>query len=156
LVSRVVGQPWTSGGNRSSIARMKKAKSSKSGSRAKSKGAAKNFAQYLAGVPASDRSNLNKMRAAIRAAVPRGATEIISYGIPAFRNRVVLVWFAAFSDHYSLFPTAEVIDEFKTELKGYSTSKGTVHFPTGKPVPFVLVKKLVKARVEQVEQRKKR
>lgn len=136
---------------------MKKAKSSKSGSRAKSEGArAKNFAEYLAGVPVPDRGNLNKMRAAIRAAVPRGATEIISYGIPAFRNRVVLVWFAAFSDHYSLFPTAAVIDAFKTELKGFSTSKGTVHFPTGKPVPVVLVKKLVKARVAQAEKKKKR
>jgi uncharacterized protein YdhG (YjbR/CyaY superfamily) len=144
------------GGNRSSIARMKKAKSSKSGSRAKSKGAAKNFSEYLAGVPVPDRGNLKKMRAAIRAAVPRGATEIISYGIPAFRNRVVLVWFAAFSDHYSLFPTAAVIEAFKTELKGFSTSKGTVHFPTGKPVPVVLVKKLVKARVAQAEKKKKR
>ena len=135
---------------------MKKAKSSKSGSRAKRKGAAKNFAEYLAGVPVPDRGNLNKIRAAIRAAVPRGATEIISYGIPAFRNRVVLVWFAAFSDHYSLFPTAAVIEEFKSELKGFSTSKGTVHFPTGKPVPEVLVKKLVKARVAQAEKKKKR
>ena len=132
---------------------MKKAKSSKSGSRAKSKGAAKNFAEYLAGVPVPVRSNLKKLRAAIRAAVPRGATEIISYGIPAFRNRVVLVWFAAFSDHYSLFPTAAVIEAFKTELKGFSTSKGTVHFPTGKPVPVVLVKKLVKARVAQAEKK---
>ncbi len=135
---------------------MKKAKSSKSGSRAKSKGAAKNFAEYLTGIPVAARGNLKKMRAAIRAAVPRGATEIMSYGIPAFRNRVVLVWFAAFSDHYSLFPTAAVIEEFKTELKDYSTSKGTVHFPTGKPVPVVLVKKLVKARVAQAEKKKKR
>src|SRR5450432_2289610 len=118
---------------------MKKVKSRKADGRAKSKGAAKNFAEYLAGVP-----------------VPEGATEIMSYGIPAFRNRVVLVWFAAFSDHYSLFPTAAVIEEFKTELKGFSTSKGTVHFPTGKPVPVVLVKKLVKARVAQAEKKKKR
>lgn len=159
------GQPWTSSGNRSSIARMKKAKSSKPRTRAKSKntkngrpgkGTAKNFAEYLAGIPVSDRGNLNKMRAAIRGALPAGATEIMSYGIPAFRNRVVLVWFAAFSDHYSLFPTAAVIEEFKTELKDYSTSKGTVHFPTGKPVPVVLVKKLVKARVAQAEKKKKR
>lgn len=135
---------------------MKKAKSSKSGSRAKGKGAAKNFAEYLAGVPAPDRGNLNKMRAAIRASVPQETTEIISYGIPAFRNKVVLVWFAAFSDHYSLFPTAAVMEEFKTELKGFSTSKGTVHFPTGKPVPVVLVKKMVKARVAQSESKKKR
>jgi uncharacterized protein YdhG (YjbR/CyaY superfamily) len=144
---------------------MKQAKSSKPGQRPKSKsaakgakstGAAKNFAEYLTGVPVPARSNLNKLRAAIRASVPREATEIISYGIPAFRNKVVLVWFAAFSDHYSLFPTAAVIEEFKTELKSFATSKGTVHFPTGKPVPVMLVKKLVKARVAQAEKKKKR
>jgi len=135
---------------------MKKVKSNKADPRAKSKGTAKNFAEYLAGVPVPARGNLKKMRAAIRASVPREATEIISYGIPAFRNKVVLVWFAAFSDHYSLFPTAAIMEEFKTELKGYSTSKGTVHFPAGKPVPVVLVKKLVKARVAQAESKKKR
>ena len=144
---------------------MKKAKSSKPGQgpknksaakAAKSPGATKNFAEYLSGVPTRDRANLKKIRAAIRASVPREATEIISYGIPAFRNKVVLVWFAAFSDHYSLFPTAAVIEEFKTELKGFSTSKGTVHFPACKPVPIVLVKKLVKARVAQAESKKKR
>jgi uncharacterized protein YdhG (YjbR/CyaY superfamily) len=144
---------------------MKKAKSSKpshrpkkksSAKEAKSPGAAKNFAEYLTGVPIRDRGNLNKIRAAIRASVPREATEIISYGIPAFRNKVVLVWFAAFSDHCSLFPTAAVIEEFKTELKGFSTSKGTVHFPACTPVPVVLVKKLVRARVAQAESKKMR
>jgi uncharacterized protein YdhG (YjbR/CyaY superfamily) len=50
-----------------------------------------------------------------------------------------------------LFPTAAVIEAFKDELKGFSTSKGTVHFPTDKPLPTALIKKLVKARVEQSE-----
>jgi len=96
------------------------------------------------------------MRAAIRSAVPPEATEIISYRIPAFRHRVVLVWFAAFSDHCSLFPTAAVIGAFKKELKGFSTSKGTIHFPLDKPLPTALVKKLVKERVAQSENKKRR
>jgi uncharacterized protein YdhG (YjbR/CyaY superfamily) len=66
------------------------------------------------------------------------------------------VWFAAFSSHCSLFPTASVIEAFKDELKGFSTSKGTIHFPTGKPVPAALIKKLVKARVAQIESKKRR
>ena len=57
------------------------------------------------------------------------------------------MWFAAFSDHCSLFPTASVIETFKNELKGFSTSKGTIQFPTDKPLPAALVKKMVKARV---------
>jgi uncharacterized protein YdhG (YjbR/CyaY superfamily) len=98
---------------------------------------------------------LNTIRAAIRSAVPRGSTEIISYGIPAFKYKRVLVWFAAFSDHCSLFPTASVVEAFKNELKGYSTSKGTIQFPTDQPLPTTLVKKLVKARVAQNESKKR-
>lgn len=91
------------------------------------------------------------MRAAIRRAVPREATETISYQIPAFKHKGILVWFAAFSDHCSLFPTAALIKEFKKELKGFSTSKGTIHFPLNKPLPVALIKKIVKARVAQLE-----
>jgi uncharacterized protein YdhG (YjbR/CyaY superfamily) len=96
------------------------------------------------------------MRAAIRSAVPPEATETISYRIPAFKHKRVLVWFAAFSNHCSLFPTASVIDAFKEELKGFSASKGTIHFPTDKPVPVALVKKLVKARLAQIDSKKRR
>jgi uncharacterized protein YdhG (YjbR/CyaY superfamily) len=88
--------------------------------------------------------------------VPAEATECISYGMPAFKHKGVLVWFAAFSDHCSLFPTASVIDAFKKELKGFSTSKGTIHFPTDRPLPVALVKKLVKARIAQIERKERR
>jgi len=111
--------------------------------------------QYMAGVPEPARTTLKKMRTAIRSALPSDATETISYRIPAFKRKNILVWFAAFSDHCSLFPTASVIAEFKDELKGYSTSKGTIHFPLDKPPPIALIKKIVKVRVKQ-DQSKKR
>ena len=134
---------------------MKKVKSGNHRSAAKGGGAPKNVDEYLAGVPEPARSTLNKMRAAIRSAAPREATETISYGMPAFKHNGVLVWFAAFSDHCSLFPTAAVIEAFKTELKGFSTSKGTIHFPTDRSLPTALVKKMVKARVAQIESKKR-
>ncbi len=105
--------------------------------------------EYLDRLPEPARTALNKMRAAIRSAVPAEATETLSWRMPAFKLKRTLVWYAAFSNHYSLFPTAAVIDAFKDELKGFSTSKGTIHFPTDKPVPVALIKKLVKARVAQ-------
>jgi uncharacterized protein YdhG (YjbR/CyaY superfamily) len=135
---------------------MKKAKSGNRGSTAKDSGAPKNVDEYLAGVPEPARSTLKKVRAVIRSAAPAGATECISYGMPAFKNKGVLVWFAAFSNHCSLFPTAAVIEAFKKELKCFSTSKGTIHFPTDKPLPAALVRKLVKARVAQNERKKQR
>jgi uncharacterized protein YdhG (YjbR/CyaY superfamily) len=135
---------------------MKKVKSANRGSAAKSNGVPKNVDEYLAGVPEPARSTLNKIRAAIRSAVPPDATETISYRIPAFKHKGVLVWFAAFSNHCSLFPTASVIEAFKNELKGFSTSKGTIQFPTDRPLPAALVRKLVKARVAQMESKKRR
>jgi uncharacterized protein YdhG (YjbR/CyaY superfamily) len=135
---------------------MKKVKSGNRGSAAKSNAAPKTVDEYLASVPEPARSTLGKIRAAIRSAVPAQATETISYRMPAFKHKRVLVWFAAFSDHCSLFPTAAVIETFKNELKGFSTSKGTIHFPIDKPLPIALVKKLVKARVAQNEIEKRR
>src|SRR6266550_4294386 len=114
---------------------MKKVKSGNRSSVAKGSGAPKNVDEYLAGVPEPARSAMNKMRAAIRSAVPPEATETISYRIPAFKHKGVLVWFAAFSNHCSLFPTAAVVEASKNELKAFSTSKGTIQFPTDKPLP---------------------
>ena len=123
---------------------------------AKTNGAPKDVAAYLAAVPEPARGMLGTMRATIRSAVPAEATEVISYRIPAFKYGKVLVWYAAFSNHCSLFPTAVVIEEFKEELKGFSTSKGTIHFPTDKPLPTALIKKIVKKRVAQIESNKRR
>ncbi len=111
--------------------------------------------EYLAGVPEPARTTLNKVRAWIRSAAPE-ATEGISYGMPAFRYKGMLVWFAAFSDHCSLFPGASVVKAFQDELRDDSTSKGTIRFPVDKPLPAALVKKMVKARVAENEAGKKR
>ena len=135
---------------------MKRVKSGNRRSTAKGNVAPKTVDEYLAGVPEPARRALNKMRAEIRSAVPPEATETISYRIPAFKYNGVLVWFAAFSNHCSLFPTAAVIEAFKKELKGFSTSKGTIHFPMDKPLPIALIKKMVKARVAQNESKKRR
>src|SRR5215469_14978184 len=113
--------------------------------------APKNIDEYLAGVPEPARSTLNKIRAAVWSALPPEATETISYRIPAFKYKGIVIWFAAFSVHCSLFPTASIIETFKNELKGYATSKGTIHFPVDQPLPAALVKKIVKARVAQNE-----
>jgi uncharacterized protein YdhG (YjbR/CyaY superfamily) len=134
---------------------MKKAKSSDRGPAAKRNVAPKSVDEYLAGVPEPARSALNRMRAVIRSAVPPEATEAISYGMPAFKYKGTLLWFAAFSDHCSLFPTSSVIKALKNELKDFQISKGTIRFPVDKPLPATLVKKLVKARMAEMEHKKR-
>jgi len=107
---------------------------------------------YLAAVPEPAQSTLEKLRATIRAAAPKAATEAISYGIPSFQYKGGLVAYAAFKRHCSFFPMgAKAIEDFADELEGFRVSKGTVHFTPEKPLPAALVKKMVKACVARNE-----
>jgi len=111
--------------------------------------AAKTVDEYLANTPEPAQSTLKHVRAVIQSVVPAETTEVISYGIPMFKYRGMLVGYAAFKKHCSLFPTGSgVLDRFEKELKGYRTSKGTIQFPPDKPLSDALVKKIVKARVK--------
>ncbi len=105
---------------------------------------------YLAKVPKEAREALEKLRKAIRAAVPE-ATEAISYAIPAFKlHGRPLVWYAAFKNHCSFFPLSSAMREkHGNELERYDTSKGTLRFPANKPLPATLVRKLVKTRLAE-------
>jgi len=137
---------------------MNKPKSGKRSSPAKPKPATapKTIDDYFAGVPEPAHSTLQRVRSVIRSSLPRGATETISYKIPAFRHGEVLIWFAAFANHCSIFPTARVIEQFKNDLKAFTISKGTVQFPIDKPFPASLLKKMVKARLAQIAAKKRR
>lgn len=116
----------------------------------KSQGA-KGVTAYLASVPADARAALQKLRTAIRAAAP-GAEEGFSYGLPGFKlDGRSLVCYAAPSHHCSFYPmSAAVIRAHAKDLKKYDISKGTIRFPARKPLPSTLVRKLVRARVEEV------
>jgi len=103
---------------------------------------------YLARVPEPARTTLEKMRAMVRAAAPKDATEAISYGIPSFQYKGGVVWYAAFKKHCSFFPMDHSLEEeFEDELKKYRTSKGTIQFPVDKPLSKALVTRIVKSRV---------
>ncbi len=113
--------------------------------------------EYLAAVPEPARTTLQNLRATIRSVLPKEATEVISYGMPAVRYKGPLLYFSAFAKHCSFFPgNASLIAECKSDLKNYKTSKGTIQFPLDKPLPTGLVKKLVKARVAENDQKQKR
>ena len=105
--------------------------------------------QYFASLAPAQREALEELREIILAAAP-DAEECVSYSMPALRLNGMLVYYAAFTKHISLFPgNAKLIEEqFGDQLEGYVTSKGTIQFPIGKKLPAGLIKKIVKARVK--------
>ena len=120
----------------------------------RARSATKTVDEYFDHVPETALPSLTKLRAIIRSALPREASETISYNIPAFKHGRILVWYAVFSNHVSLFPGASIIERFKDQLNGYTLAKGTIQFPLDKRLPATLIKKIVKARVAEVSSKK--
>jgi len=106
---------------------------------------------YLAAIPEDKRATLQKLRRIIKSAAPE-AVEVISYQIPVFKYKGrLLVGFGAAKNHCALYGMSYILKMHKKELKSYDTSKGTIRFPAEKPLPAALVKKLVKARIGEME-----
>lgn len=119
------------------------------------KGPAKTVDDYLKHFSGEQLAALEKIRLTIKAVAPN-AEEVISYGIPAYRQNGIVAYFAGFKNHCSYFPGSyAVIKQFEEELKPYKISKGTIQFTSNKPLPALLVKKLVKAKMKENEVKKK-
>ncbi len=111
--------------------------------------------EYLARVPPKFRATLRRLRKTIKAAAPE-AEEVISYGMPAYRQDGMIVYFAAFEDHCSLFAvSSKVRRQLSAELKPFMTGKGTLRFTPDRPLPARLVARLVKARMAEIAARRR-
>lgn len=108
----------------------------------------KDVKSYIAASPKGVRAKLAQIRKIIKVVAPK-ADEYISYGIPYYGYEGRLAYFAAFKNHISLFVPTPIIEEHGHELGGYETSKATVYFPLDKPLPVMLIKKLIKARIKK-------
>ena len=107
---------------------------------------------YLASQPLEKRATLEKFRTIIQKAAPK-ATEVISYGMPAFKQEGILVYFAAFKNHYGFFPSASPIIVFKKELLPYKTSKGAIQFPYDEDLPVQLIGEIAQFRAQEAVER---
>lgn len=115
----------------------------------------KNFDEYISSFPEEVQVLLGKMRQVIHDAAPE-ASEAISYAMPTFKLNGNLVHFAAYKSYIGFYPTPSAIDAFNKELLPYETSKGAIRFPLDKPLPFGLVERMVRFRVNEVSDRGKR
>jgi uncharacterized protein YdhG (YjbR/CyaY superfamily) len=107
--------------------------------------------EYLAGQPEDRRATLEALRDAVRAAAP-DAVETIAYNMPAYRggDGQFVVSFDAFKRHYSLFPASDVVVErLGEDVRPFLAGRGTIRFPSNRPIPIELVKRIVEIRVEE-------
>lgn len=109
--------------------------------------------EYIANCPEDVRKILKELREVIKEAAPE-AQEKISYQMPCFTLNGNLVYFAACKNHIGFYPTPSGIEAFKDELSVYKSSKGAVQFPLDKPMPYDLVRRIVKFRVEENRHKK--
>src|ERR1700752_522693 len=111
--------------------------------------AAGNIDEYIAGFPNDVQKILQKIRTTIKEAAPY-TEETISYQIPTFTlGGKYLIYFAAYKKHIGLYPAPRGVEKFKKELSAYEEGKGTLRFPLDKPIPFGLIKRIVKFRVKE-------
>lgn len=104
---------------------------------------------YIADFPPDVQAVLEQIRAVVRKAAPK-ATEVISYGMPAFKQHGYLVFFAAFKKHIGFYGnTTSALDAYKAEVAPYVGAKGSLKFPLSEPMPLRLIGKIVKLRVKE-------
>lgn len=103
---------------------------------------------YIAGFPEAVQAILQKVRTTIRKAAP-DAEEAMKYAIPTFTLNGNLVHFAAFKNHIGFYPAPSAIEKFRKELSAYEGAKGTVRFPLDEPIPYALIRDIVKFRVAE-------
>jgi len=104
--------------------------------------------EYIASFPKDIQEILEKIRITIRKAAP-DAEETIKYQLPTFTLKGNLVHFGAFKKHIGFYPTPTGTEEFKNELSVYEGARGSVQFPLDKPIPYDLISKIVKFRVQE-------
>lgn len=116
----------------------------------------KSVDEYIASQPEMARNALERVRSAIRKAVPQ-ADEVISYNMPTYKwQGAVLLQFAAWKSHYSLYAaSASILRAFEDELRGNEVNKGTIRFSLIEPVPENLIERIARFRVKEMATRKR-
>jgi len=104
--------------------------------------------EYIAAAPPRARPLLAEIRQVVRAAAPQ-AEEIISYRMPAFRQGGILIYFAAFTHHIGVFPPVSGDPTLERALEPYAGPKGNLRFPLDQPIPYALIRRIVRLRLRQ-------
>lgn len=107
--------------------------------------------EYIKRYPPKVQTQLRKVRQVIKKAAPQ-VQELVSYHMPAYKYQGMLVAFAAWKNHISLYPAPWGDEALRKEMSAYEGSKGTIKFPLDEPLPLSLIAKIVKYRVKKTKQ----
>ncbi len=105
--------------------------------------------EYISKYPLEVQDRLKQFRTLIKDMAP-DATEAMAYGMPGYKlNKKPFVYFGGFKNHIGFYPVPSGVEAFRQEFADYSTSKGGIKFPHDKPVPFDLIKKIIRFRITE-------
>jgi uncharacterized protein YdhG (YjbR/CyaY superfamily) len=108
----------------------------------------KNVEEYMQAIPAVAIEKAVEIRDLIRQLLP-DAKEVISYNMPGYRTKGILVWFAAYNGHIGFYPGSSGIEQFNAEFGHYKWSKGAVQFPLNEPLPVALITRMVQFKLDE-------
>ena len=106
--------------------------------------------EYISDFPENIALILNKIRWCIQQSAPN-AEETISYNMPAFKQKKIVVYFAAFKNHIGFYALPSGNEAFQKEILRYKTGKGSIQFPLNEDIPYDLIQKIVEFRVKEIE-----
>jgi len=110
--------------------------------------------EYIKAMPKEVRQRLIVIRKIIKKIAPK-ATEVISYNIPAYKLNGILIYFAGYENHISLYPYRSSMNFTKEELAKHKKGRGTIQFQNNEKLPILLIKRIVKSRVKEMSVKKK-
>lgn len=108
------------------------------------------FDTYISQFPDSTQEILQTLRKFIQSKLPN-SEEVMSYGMPAYKENGVLVFFAGYKNHIGFYPTGKGIEAVAADLQtmGYKWSKGAIQFPINEPLPYDFIEKIIQIRIAQ-------
>lgn len=104
--------------------------------------------EYIQQLPAEQRNQFIVLHETILQSAP-GAESCISYSMPAIKLHGMVVYYANWEKHMAIYPMPSALKYFAKDLGAYTTSKSTIQFPHGKPLPKKLIREIVKFRVSE-------
>lgn len=115
----------------------------------------KTVEEYFASLEPGARKLVKEVQKTMKRVVP-DAEDVISYNIAALKHEgSVLIWYAGWKEHVSLYPASEAMIAAIKGLAPHAGARGTIKFPHDEPLPLGMIEKIVKFRLKDAAKKPK-